>query len=587
MGSDFFRNICCSERDESLYKPKTNFTTEEEETDREQTNLLTKLSRMPDNLTNLTIKKKNLVQKINRDPYEVYSVINDIGEGAFGKAQLVSLKSNPQIKRALKIIPKENMNTTYNEAGISAEIEILRRLDHPYIVKIYEFYEDNNNFYFVNEFCPDGDLAGQLEKSGSFSEWAVRHFLAQILEAVVYLHENHVIHGDIKLENILVDNESYLNSRVRRFSSIHQKYNQHINEKKNNIDGGLRHIGSKKLKDKQKSKIIKTQSEINFDNEINNFSIKLIDFGCSKIFNNNKKLSGIIGTTVYCSPEVVNNSFDDKCDEWCCGILAYYLLYKRFPFQGINEKEIFNKILKDPVKFPSNGMFTQNVPEVSDECRDLISKLLEKDSEKRISAKEALKHPFFDQYNLVLSQIEENETDELMKRLEQLPEETNRQSKFKEMVIAYITLNFINKKEENKLHKAFKTIDVSKECHITKQDLSNFIGRNSIKKKNSNEISAIFNALDRDGNGSIEFQEFERALSNREDLLTDENLKSAFSFFDIDNSGDIDFEEIYHRIFEGKEGVANEEIMNEFLTQIGKTKEDKITFDEFKELITK
>ena len=107
-----------------------------------------------------------------------------------------------------------------------------------------------------------------------------------------------------------------------------------------------------------------------------NYEIKLIDFGCSKYFvnkNKHRKLSGIIGSTLYCSPEVVDNLYDELSDEWSCGVLMYILLSGEPPFYGETEEEIFKEIKKYKYNF--------NLPqfkEVSYNCKNCPCKSYEK-----------------------------------------------------------------------------------------------------------------------------------------------------------------------------------------------------------------
>ena len=86
--------------------------------------------------------------------------------------------------------------------------------------------------------------------------------------------------------------------------------------------------------------------------KIFNYGIKLIDFGCSKIFTRTKKnFNDIIGTLVYCSPEVLSNNYNEMCDIWSCGVLMYLLLCGYFPFIGKDEEEITNKIFEGKYEF--------------------------------------------------------------------------------------------------------------------------------------------------------------------------------------------------------------------------------------------
>ena len=203
MGNYF--EICCESRDKKKVTPDVTsdeYTAKERETMREQSLLLNTKTRLPSNIMQMRIKTKNLIQKRIESPFEQYAIESNLGSGSFGTVYKVSHRSNKAI-RALKQIPKMYITDGYSENQISNEIQILRLLDHPNIMKIYEFYEDSDNFYILSEFCNEGDLKSKCEKHGTFSEFNVKFFMYQILNAIAYLHKNRVIHGDIKLENIL------------------------------------------------------------------------------------------------------------------------------------------------------------------------------------------------------------------------------------------------------------------------------------------------------------------------------------------------------------------------------------------------
>ena len=102
-----------------------------------------------------------------------------------------------------------------------------------------------------------------------------------------------------------------------------------------------------------KKKKKKNNLNLNMDKvEIKNFELKLIDFGCSKMFTTYKKnFEDTIGTLVYCSPEVLYGEYNKSCDIWSCGVIMYYLLSGRFPFEGENQEEIISKIYESKYEF--------------------------------------------------------------------------------------------------------------------------------------------------------------------------------------------------------------------------------------------
>ena len=121
-----------------------------------------------------------------------------------------------------------------------------------------------------------------------------------------------------------------------------------------------------------------------------NESLKLIDFGLSKRQKKNEKLHNVAGTPYYMAPEVLEGNYDNKCDTWALGVLLYVLMSGYLPFQGANRGEVFAKIKKAKYHF-NHEEFKVCSPLVI----DLITKLLVVDSKKRLSASQALDHPWF------------------------------------------------------------------------------------------------------------------------------------------------------------------------------------------------
>jgi serine/threonine protein kinase len=158
-------------------------------------------------LSNLPISTKNVIRKISGDPFDNYRIIKKLGQGTFGQVYKIMQLKTGNI-RALKIIPKNNLRAGFTDKDITREINIMKNLDHPHIIKLYEFYKDAENYYLVNEFCTEGDLSEKMNKLKFLPEPIVKILMAQIFSAVLYLNNRGIIHGDLKLENILVD--SYL-----------------------------------------------------------------------------------------------------------------------------------------------------------------------------------------------------------------------------------------------------------------------------------------------------------------------------------------------------------------------------------------
>ena len=131
-----------------------------------------------------------------------YKKIKLLGQGSFGKVYLVKhkiLKTN----FAMKIIPKK-INGINKEANLNNEINILRKLDHPNILKINDFYSTKNEYIMITEFCPEGELFYEIKNFAPFDEALAAWYMKQILSAVNYCHKNHIIHRDLKPENILI-----------------------------------------------------------------------------------------------------------------------------------------------------------------------------------------------------------------------------------------------------------------------------------------------------------------------------------------------------------------------------------------------
>ena len=105
----------------------------------------------------MKVKKKNEIRKISGNPFDNYRLLKKLGNGTFGQVYKIMQKKTGNI-RAMKIIPKDNLRPGFTDKDIIREINIMKNLDHPHIIKIFEFYKDEENYYLINEYCTEGDL---------------------------------------------------------------------------------------------------------------------------------------------------------------------------------------------------------------------------------------------------------------------------------------------------------------------------------------------------------------------------------------------------------------------------------------------
>ena len=514
---------------------------------------------IPKDVVNMKVKINDLIMEHQSSPWEYYEEIKTIGSGTYGTVKKVCLKKDPLTVRAMKIIPKDNVVQGVDYLKVLDEIAILKKLDHPNIMKIFECFDDEKNIYIISDFCDQGDLLGKLEKLGKMNEIVVKFLMEQIFNAVAYLHSKNFLHGDIKLENILLYTITSKN-RGKRFTIINSDINEMIELRR-------------EFRSNSETKRTK-----NYVNDMLNYEIKLIDFGCSKYFVNKNKhtrLSGIIGTSIYCSPEVVDDLYDELSDEWSCGVLMYILLSGEPPFQGESEEEIFQKIKK--CKYDFNP---KEFDEVSDNCKDLIKKLLEPNKKKRIKACDALKHPFFTEFFNPSKAMTANKDLNILRKLINTKKPA---SKFHEAMYAYICNNFLSIDEEKKLRPVFRYIDKEGKNTFGKEELNKCLKEIHIDLSEEG-LDEIFKIIDSNQNNKIEYQEFLRVACDKNVLLSEENLRNSFLAL---NEGEekefIDANIIKKFIFHDAE--IQDDILNEYLEQFGLKRDEKMNFEQFCDIL--
>ena len=471
---------------------------------------------------NLQVKQENLIIQEKGNPSKKYKPTKLLGTGSFGSVYEAKNTIFQNIV-AMKVINKDP-NNSLDEQEIRNEIDILKKLSHPNIVKIYEFYISNSHYYIVTEFCRDGELFSYIKNKYSERQLAVLFY--QVFSGLWYLHDNKILHRDIKLENIMIS---------------------------------------------QKEKDYETGEEL--------FWVKIIDFGTAKIFEKNKKEKDVVGSSYYIAPEVLQQNYNEKCDTWSVGVILYMMLVGRAPFDGKDDEEIILKI--------NSADYNSKEPKLmkhSPEVRDLVSKLLEKDTDKRYSAREAIAHPWFQKYGgrSLYSNFKREEIEPYINNLFNY----YFNSKIQQLVIAFLVHNLPNDDSTITVLKLFRHFNKSGSCKLTKEELMN--GLYDYRNKNDVDkvVDHLFRLLDGDNNGFIEYEEFLRACIDKKTILKSTYLKYAFKFLDKEKTGTLNTQKII-KAFVLTPNKLIEAVFNNTLNSVDHDSDGIINFEEFQELMMK
>lgn len=138
-----------------------------------------------------------------------YKIGRLLGKGAFGKVNLALQKLSRRLV-AIKSINKKFLKDDHSLRKIENEISLLRVMRHPSVVKLYETYETEKHYLFVMELCAGGDLLSYVRKRRKLNEVLAKYLFKQIIEGIGYIHSKNILHRDIKLENILLDDKGHI-----------------------------------------------------------------------------------------------------------------------------------------------------------------------------------------------------------------------------------------------------------------------------------------------------------------------------------------------------------------------------------------
>ena len=443
--------------------------------------------------------KEEFVGKVAGKLEDKYDIIKEIGSGGFSKCHLVKNKITG-LNFACKELAKKNLS---DYEGLMREVNLMIKLDHPNIIKLYEVYETDKSIYLIMELCTGGELFDRIventENGIQFTEKQAAHLFKQMMSAINYCHKNGIVHRDLKPENLL-----YLN------------------------------------KDE-------------------NSPIKVIDFGMSKRFDSKHFMSEKVGTAYYISPEVLQGKYDEKCDIWSAGVILYIIICGYPCFNGDDDDEIFAAIQKGKIAFPSPEW-----DDVSDDVKKLVKKMC-CSPDKRLTAEQVLNETWvkdnapnggkislpikpdgFKNYansnklrkavlTYIASRLSEQDIKKIKEVFQSIDVDNDGKLSLEEMKKA-IALNDIKFDFNEEI---FKSIDTDNSGNI---EYTEFISACLEKNLYLNEqkLKDAFKLFDADNSGKISRAEIEKVLHMDKHS---KEIDSIMDKHDKNKDGEIDFEE--------------------------------------------
>ena len=222
-----------------------------------------------------------------------FTLIKELGVGSFGRVILVQ-HNKTQAQYAIKAIDKRNTTNIQEKPYFRREIEIMYRIHHPNVVKLFGHFEDNTYCYFIMEYIPGGNIYSYVPKNGirTINTQQVASIIKDVISATYFLHHMNppIVHRDIKPENVLL---------------------------------------------------------------AENMRAKLTDFGWSNYMQGDIKRTTVCGTPIYLAPEMINNTgHDEKVDIWCIGVLLFELMTGQQPWQGSDVQTVKYNISRLKINWP-------------------------------------------------------------------------------------------------------------------------------------------------------------------------------------------------------------------------------------------
>jgi len=468
-----------------------------------------------------------------------YTVSSEIlGQGLCGNVVVAHNRIDDR-RYAVKTLRKDGVQDS-KLLQLVAEVEIHLSMDYPNIAHVKDVYESETSISMVTECCDGGELYASLQEKGVYSNAEAAVVSQQMLRTVRHLHARSIVHRDLKLENFLFKDKNH-----------HAQMDKHLQQMQENNDNSSR---------------------------VEAPQLKLIDFGFARVWDPSKFMMTACGSAEYVSPDVLlGDGYTDKADLWSIGVIVWMLLTGYPPFHG-QKQDLMSKIKSGRPDYSHQSRWKH----VSQDAKDCIAQLLRKDPNERLSAKEAMAHPWMTSaFPKVLSP--RGCDFGAVCSMQRYAAGTKLRRAALQMMVQQL-----NGQETHKLRSVFFELDQESQGWISVQD---FQGVFQNLEQTSNESSLqdgdlvkpqeLFAALDANDDQRIYYSEFMAATTKVCCRTHKHALKSTFSRLDADSNGTISINDLRTSFGNKFEGVEIEELLNEAHPQ-----GNEICYDEFVEAVT-
>jgi calcium-dependent protein kinase len=440
-----------------------------------------------------------------------------LGEGAFGSVYRARQKATGAL-RAIKEVAK---GTRHELRKTKKEIDIMRRIDHPSIIKLFETFEDDHSIYMAMELCVGGDLfeRTRARAPSAFTEAESAVIMRQVFRCVHYLHGVGICHRDVKLENFLFTSKG----------------------------------------------------------DVSKAPIKMIDFGLACLCQEGEIMTQKVGTPMYVAPEVLDSRYTRSCDLWSCGVVLYVLLSGTVPFKGKDKEATIAKVRS--ARYDFQGPRFRGV---SQGAKNLISRLLcwtGTRSTNRVTAEQALTDPWL--LTAAPAEVTWLPSPGLADSLSAF----GCRNKLAQAALLVSARQLGEGAELEMNASTFAALDANKDGQVSVEELKQGLRLSGLQVANESDVQAMVEAVDENGNGMIDYTEFLAATLDSRFYLQEDVLRRSFSVFDLDGDGVISKQELLQVLKVGSWCANLNAEIGEILSEVDSNGDGSIDFDEYKAML--